>query len=88
MRTSVQIIRALAALYKRFGYHVSGIVRDPAFADRPYLFYVDNAEFFDRDGLTVPTSVRLFPASREVKFDGQLASELEALLEHVTRLMR
>jgi hypothetical protein len=79
----IQITKSIAALYKRLGYRVSNIIRDPEAMERPYLFYVDNGELMDRDGLPLPTAVRLFPSTRDVKFDGFLASELEKLLEHV-----
>lgn len=72
----------MAALYKKLGYRVSGIIRDPESMDRPYLFFVDNGELMDRDGMPLPTAVRLFPSSRDVKFDGFLASELEQLLDY------
>ena len=84
VRTAAQVTRQLAALFRRLGYNVSGIVRDPDSAERPYLFFVDDGEFVDRDGIGTPTAVRLFPASRDVRFEGFLATELEKVLERAT----
>ncbi len=84
MPTPAQISKQLAALYKRFGYKVSHIIRDPGTNDRPYLFYVDNCEFADREGVATPTAVRFSPTTRDVTFEGFLAAELEAVLNRAT----
>jgi hypothetical protein len=88
MRSAAQVIRGLAALYKRLGYRVSAVVRDPCHDDKPYLFFVDDGEFVDRDGISAPTAVRLFPVSRDVRFEGMLASELERVLDRATASAR
>jgi hypothetical protein len=82
--TPAQISKQLAALFKRFGYNVSSVIRDPGTNDRPYLFYVDNCEFADREGVSTPTAVRFSPTTRDVTFEGFLASELEAILTRAT----
>lgn len=82
-RSAADVIRGLADLYRTAGYAVTGIVRDPG-AGASYLFFVDDGQFKDAEGIALPTAVHVVPSTREVKFDGMLASELERILNRVS----
>jgi hypothetical protein len=79
VQPAAEIVRSIASLFRTAGYSVTGVVRDPT-ANSAYLFFVDDGQFKDADGIELPTAVHVSPTSGEVKFDGILASELERLL--------
>lgn len=79
MQPAAEIVRAIASLFQSSGYHVTGVVRDPA-ANAQYLFFVDDGQFKDSDGIELPTAVHVAATNGEVTFDGLLAGELEQLL--------
>lgn len=79
MQPAAEIVRAIASLFRSAGYKVTGVVRDPT-ANAAYLFFVDDGQFKDADGIELPTAVHVAPTNGEVKFDGMLARELEQLL--------
>lgn len=82
---AVDLIRGLADLFRKAGYGVSEIIRDPCALSNAYVFYVDDGQFKDPDGVKLPTAVHFSPASREVKFDGALSQELEHLVQRTSR---
>ena len=81
-QTTADVVRSLADLFRSAGYGVTGVVRDPT-ASGAYLFFVDDGQFKDTDGIALPTAVHVSPSTREVKFDGLLASELEHVVNRV-----